>query len=338
MSVPFSGALDNDGVLHFKGTSATTFPVIDKTEFESFLGVFSVSRARTTASATLKTDVTTLATASAAKQGSTALSAIAGTTASGQKYSVVFPSKAQASVSTVNYPQGDGYASVTVKPNGSVSVSGALADGTTYSASGKLHLPSVGNLTQSISLYTNLYTKKGAFATELIFDVSAATHASSDVLGTGTKWIRPVLPRSRYYPAGWPTGAEVDAIGARFTPPPTGSVLPHLTAATPNAQLQFADGELIAPGLTRDVLISPTNSVTNKSTDTSLKLSITKTSGVFSGAFTHPDGTKPAFKGIIIQEGPLAGGYGFFRSTPPSIYGQSGLCGGVTLVPNPVAP
>jgi len=154
------------------------------------------------------------------------------------------------------------------------------------------------------------------------------------VLGTDTLWLRPAVSKARYYPGGWPAGARIDATGARFTVPTTGSVLPALGTATPNAQLQFANGGLISLQ-TRNLDISTSNVVKNQSTDTGLKLSITKATGLFSGTFTHTDSSKLTFKGIILQEGANAKGFGFFLSTPANVVGASGQGGGVTLQPQP---
>ena len=337
VAVALSGALDNDGYVYFKATGTKYFTVIDKTEFESYLGALSVRIVGTTATGKLEKigggDV--LANVSADLEA-VAVAPIAGTMTTGQKYTVVFPSKSQDGIASGNYPQGDGYASVTVKPNGSVSATGALADGTAYSASGKLH--SLVGDTQSVSLFSMLYKKKGAFATELVFDQNAGVRASSDVLGTDSKWIRPAQPRARYYPAGWPAGAVVDATGSRFNVPITAtSVLPNLTAAIPNAQLQFESGTLASP-LNLNGVIAPTNAFTNKSLDTALKLSISKSTGIFTGTFTHSDNSKLAFKGIITQEGAEAGGYGFFLSTPPNVYNGTGFGGGVSLIALPATP
>jgi hypothetical protein len=330
ITAPFSGALDSAGNVHFKPTSATAFDVIDKVEFNSFLGSLAVHLASAQAVGTLKTSAlgTTLATATAELQATSASPSLLNASLA-QKYTVAYPSKAQTGLTESDYPQGDGYASVTVMPNGSVSATGVLADGTAYTAAGRLHVATA--TTQAVSLHTNLYRKQGSFATELVFDLSTASNTDSDILGIGSLWIRPELPRARYYKTGWISGASVDAVGARFTVPVGASVLPGLGATSPNAELQFEDGNL--PALeTRDLNISVTNAFTNKSPDPALKLSITKSTGVFSGVFTHTDGTKPAYKGIILQEGGNAKGFGFFLSTPPLSYGGSGQGGGVSLL------
>jgi hypothetical protein len=53
-------------------------------------------------------------------------------------------------------------------------------------------------------------------------------------------------------------------------------------------------------------------------TNSSFTLAITQSSGLFSGTFT-PNWTravltKPAFKGVLLQKGASAGGYGHFHS------------------------
>jgi len=333
VSVSFSGALDSTGALHFKPTSSTHLDVVDKKEFDSYLGSLSVTISPGLAIGTLKTHAggLVLGTAEAVQHATAASpSLLAGTGA--QKYSVALPSKAQASLTVEEYPQGDGYVSVTVSPNGSVSVSGLLADGVTLSASGKLRVATA--TTQSVALHKNLYRNGGSFAVELVFDLSTAMNADSDVLGTDALWIRSNQPRARYYKAGWTAGVSIDAIGARYTAPSVGAVLPGLGTTSPNAQLQFQDGNL--PALTtRDLDITATNGFANKSSDAALKLSITKSSGIFKGIFTHADATKPTYQGIILQEGANAKGFGFFLSTPTMSYDGAGESGGVTLAPKP---
>ena len=336
IAASFSGALNSAGDLYFKSLASTSFPVMDKTEFDSFLGSLSVHIADGQAIGTLKTQInsgSTLAVATAAKNATAADPLLIAAPSLG-KYSVVLPTKTQSGLTTGQYPQGDGYASVTVKTNGSVSVAGALADGTAYSGSGKLHVVDTAAGTQSVALHSLLYKKGGSIATELVFDLAAGTNTHSDVLGSNTLWIRPAISRSRYYPAGWPTGARIDATGARYSVTTGASVLPGLGAALPNAQLQFADGGLtITKTVNFDLSIA--NAFKNTSTDAALKLSIAKSTGVFTGTFTHTDGTKPAFKGIILQEGTNAKGFGFFRNTPANAIGASGESGGVTLLPKP---
>lgn len=331
IAMGFTGGLDNDGAVRFKPTGAAAIDVIDKKEFDSFLGSLSVTISPGVAVGTLKAQAGGLHLGVAnAKQQATAATASLVNGSASQKYTVALPSQVQAGLTAEEYPQGDGFASVTVSPNGSVSVSGFLADGAAYSASGKLHVATA--TTQAVSLHKNLYRARGSFALELVFDLNTATNGDSDMLGADALWVRPAQPRARYYKAGWPAGALVDAIGAKYTVPSAGSVLPGLSSGSPNAELQFQDGEL--PSLaTRNLDITATNGFINKSSDAALKLSIAKGTGLFKGIFTHSDATKPAFQGIILQEGANAKGFGYFLSTPALSYDGQGESGGVTLAP-----
>ncbi len=340
VAVGFTGSLDSNGAVHFKPSMAKALAVIDKTELESFLGSLSIVIAGNTATGTLSTTVTggtTIAVASAAKQATAVSPAtaanpglLAPSTLAAQKYTAVFKSTAQAPSVTTPYPLGDGYASITVSPNGSVSAIGSLADGTNYSAAGKLNV--VDGATQTVSLFSVLYRKGGSFAVQLVFDTNAATHASYDLVTANSLWIRPNLPHARYYAAGWPSGIVIDGEGARYTVPTGASVLPGLGITSPNAQLTFSDGG-VAPGTTRNLDISVKNVFTNKSTDTALKLSIAAGTGIYKGTFGHPDGAT-AFQGIILQpSGQVSSGY--FLDLPALTYGASGTSGKVTLGVHP---
>jgi len=180
----------------------------------------------------------------------------------------------------------------------------------------------------------NLYGKTGSFATKLDFDLSTATNGDSDVLGNDSLWIRPAQPNSLFYKNGWATGARVDSLGARYVVPVGASILPDLGATSPNAQLQFADGKLTSPQ-TRNLDISTSNVFTNRSTprDNGLKLTLTTGTGQFNGNFTHTNTQATAFKGVILQEGANAKGFGYFLSTAST--SSPGQSGGVTLLPHP---
>jgi hypothetical protein len=106
-------------------------------------------------------------------------------------------------------------------------------------------------------------------------------------------------------------------------------LLPNLI---PNATLSFSDGLLTAP-VVKDVTITPTNVVTNSPlTDTSFKLTITAASGKIGGTFTHTDGTKPAFNGVILQKGANRAAFGYFLTVAPKVITGLGESGAVSLI------
>ncbi|MCX6856166.1 MAG: choice-of-anchor D domain-containing protein [Verrucomicrobia bacterium] len=245
-------------------------------------------------------------------------------------YTLVFPAKTQSPVKPLNlYPQGDGYATMTVNVNGTVSLTGRLADDTPIIASAPL---SKLNLWP---LFAQLYTLKGSIAG--MAALSDANGTTEDVIGTNLQWFRPALTGVQYYPAGWPGGITVDVNGARYVVPPASSatsVFPGLGAVnttTGNATLTFTGG-LLTSSVTKDFNISATNVISKLGSpvDATYGLLLIPATGVIGGAvttfFTHSDLTKPPYKGVVIQKGSKQGGCGFFlsRITPVTGLGESG--------------
>ena len=181
-------------------------------------------------------------------------------------YTVVFPSKGlgsqPAGFTLADYPQGDGYATVTVYINGTVSVVGKLADGTPISASAPLSKTNTWPLFKP--LYPVLGVTKGCIAGQVTLD---DTQVESDMAGTDLLWFRP-FQLVQWYPYGWDEGVLVDLTGAKYVVPPATpatSVFPGpgpasaLKAADPvngNVGATFSDGLLSGP-ITRSVNISP---------------------------------------------------------------------------------
>jgi hypothetical protein len=101
--------------------------------------------------------------------------------------------------------------------------------------------------------------------------------------------------------------------------------------AAGNAELQFANGKLVAT-MTKAVNISTKNKVTNvPATDKSYKATIAAPTGAVSGFFTNPaDSSKPKFSAIVLQKGQNQAAFGYFLSTVAK-NGPTGESGGVTL-------
>ena len=235
-------------------------------------------------------------------------------------YTLVFPAKAQTPVlDSSTYPQGYGCATMSVNVNGTVSLSGTLADNTAITASAPL------SKANQWPLFAQLYALKGCIAGQAaLTDADAST---ADVTATNLFWCRPVQ-NVQWYKNGWPGGIAVDASGARYAVPPATpakSVFPNLQAISPNAALQFTGGLLTAP-VGSNMTISTANLAVNVPAAASPTLVITKASGLISGSFTHTDLTKPVYQGVIIQKGAQQGGKGFFmsRATPLTYLGQGG--------------
>ena len=320
VKVPISGTLKNDGAARFKPALGTTLELIDKKEFDSFLGVLALNVSDSEEmSGTLSTQ----------DSGGSVLANFTGkvavTAATAGIYNVAFPSKTQTPLLAANlYPQGDGFARVIATSTGAVTASGSLADGTKYTMATKLRTDG------SVVLFSPLYLKLGAVAGELAFTATT----DSDVSGANFSWLRPARKNARYYPAGF--SVEVDAVGTIYVNPASldfGQGAADLTLG--NAALVFTDGALSST-VRQSASVDP---VTGKvklipATNTTYALSLTAGTGLFTGTFTHTDTTKNSYRGILLNKGVNKGGFGYFLSTPPEIYGGSGQSGGVSLDPD----
>ncbi|HYF34086.1 MAG TPA: hypothetical protein VD994_02260, partial [Prosthecobacter sp.] len=245
-------------------------------------------------------------------------------------YTVGFPAKAQVSGMTASqFPQGNGYCTLTVSNLGAVNVAGKLADGTLVTGSSALV---AGNacpiFLQLITPGAAATVKGGCFGGVLSFDTSPA---DSDVNGSDLLWIRPAVTQlsapaaaaaaTRLYSEGWPSGIYVDAVGGLYSKTVTvqaGLGIGATDAVNGNAELTFTDGKL-TESISKSLFNINGNSVAKiPAADSSYTLSLAATTGSFSGTFTpdwaSPSTIKPAYSGILIQKGANKGGFGFFLS------------------------
>ena len=239
-------------------------------------------------------------------------------------YSLALQHRAQSpSVTTSTYPQGDGYATATLSKTGGLTLSGVLADGTAFSASTFLISG------EQAPVFAQLITP-GAAATVKSGSIGGMWTFSdqpkdTDVTSTGLVWYRPTVTATtnlatKLYTQGWPSGITVNAIGARYVStitPATALGLPAKDLVNGNARLVLTDGKLTNPiTYTKFNLVG---SVVTKipATDPTYNVTIT-TTGTFSGTFTpswaNPSPALPGFKGVLLQKGGLAAGYGYFLS------------------------
>lgn len=254
------------------------------------------------------------------------------TTSASGKYTLVFPAVSQAlaldggtALTPADYPQGSGYGFVTLRATGLVSLSGVLADGTAVSASAPLS----GNY--EWPFFKQLYSVKGCVGGIVKFD---RTQTDSDLAKAGCFWLRPVIANQQHYPQGWPAGISVDLLGSLYAAQTGSSVLPGLGLADGdgNADLDFMGG-LLSPTVHRTVAVSSADRITNTPADTTFRLAINRTTGLISGTFTDSNGKKPPFRGVILQKGANAGGWGYFLSVKPRPVDGLGQSGSVTLSP-----
>ena len=248
-------------------------------------------------------------------------SALAGTTS--KSYTLVFKHRSsQSGLTATEYPQGDGYATGTVKTDGTVSFTGMLADNTAVTLSAPL------SKNDQWPLFTQLYSLKGAVVGMVKVQSASTTDMDSSA---GLLWLRP-YQSVQWYPFGWPDSIGLDLIGSIYNGPPA-SVYPGLAAVDAmngNAKLTFYAGKLTASQI-KFVNLSPTNALTRAPTnDTTFTATIVPASGLLKGTFNHTDTTKPAWQGVLFPKaGANQGGYGYFMTASPEVIDGTGESGAV---------
>ena len=273
------------------------------------------------------------------------------------------PSKNRSRLMESAFPQGDGFANLTLYSDGRLLTVATLADGTKFTASTNLviehhygHdilLPADPDEHEEDVIVAPLFAQLrtpggvakdlgGAFAGKLAFD----THeADSDVHGDDLVWIRPAVTElagttaaaraTQIYTAGWPEGINVNAVGAFYDATLEVQAALGLDSASPtgNGQLHFADGKLASDVLVTDFNITGNTVAKLPPTNRGFTLSFTPATGAFKGTFTPNWEDKaralPAFQGILIQKGGSKGGYGWFQSN--RVGDLDPEAGGVTL-------
>jgi hypothetical protein len=195
-----------------------------------------------------------------------------------------------------NFPQGDGWATLTVQRNGSVSVKGRLGDGQTFTYTSYLSKDNI------LPLYLTPYSGTGTVTGSLNFRDIAA---QSDVDGIGLRWFKPANSKDTAYRLGWPSGIQVDFIGSKFVPQTIAGKTPigndPVIAPIVNGMTTLSDA-VLTTSLCNNLSIGTSSRVTVAGAPTgstaasSLALSITSsgtTSAYQSGATTIFTDTPP---------------------------------------------
>lgn len=157
-------------------------------------------------------------------------------------------------------------------------------------------------------------------------------------LSGGLRWRRLATnaPKARLYPAGF-APLSVTLAGARYTPPPTGDLLPGFTAQAENAALVFSQGLIenterfpdLDQGFTVNAkhLAVPSNPP-GPANPASVKLSFQAKTGAYGGSFvlSDPDPRNAAkritrkvtFRGLIVPGQAQAPGLFLLGELPPA--------------------
>ncbi len=204
------------------------------------------------------------------------------------------------------FPQGDGWALVTVDAAGNIRARGVLADGARFNQ--RVPVSKFGTW----PLHALLYKKTGWLGGWVAFtNVVGVSDCEGDV-----NWLRP---------AGEANALAL--VGARYVAPPTGQRVLALGDGAGNARLILGGGDL--PGAQTNLLtVDADNKVTVVSGDSAkLGVVINAKTGQFKGSFAHPvTGRAAKFSGVVL---PIQNfGAGFFVGP-----GQTGY-----VILEPVAP
>jgi hypothetical protein len=226
------------------------------------------------------------------------------------RYTGAFPALTPAAqaLPAAAFPQGAGYAKITLSAAGAVRFVGKLADGTPLMSSGVLSKSNV------LPFFVRLYATRGLLAGPIAFRDQATTDADSATL----RWFRPVMTTGNYV-AGWPDGIGVPFVASKFlakryTPGLTILGVAPTTIA-PNANFALLHPALAGDSLKNPLLIGSTNVVTVQSPgigETSamnlvLKLPAT---GLVNGTFGDPVTLKAtSLLGIVLQKSNSVLGY-----------------------------
>ena len=217
------------------------------------------------------------------------------------------------------YPQGHGYAVITLSTSGVVAWAGKTADDTTFTGSSAL------GISGQTSLHALLYSKIGSVQ-------GWSTLALGSGLSDGTlSWYknRPTAT-TRSYASGI-SQHDLTVRGARYTKPATIllGATPPTTVADQNARLLFT-GAPLAGLLQQTLQVTAANAIKLPTGTTlnpqSVKLTLAAATGKFSGSFTFKDNdpfdvtppiaviTRTAkFAGILVTRPDLNQGIGFFN-------------------------
>jgi len=332
-STPLRGALNTSRVARYGATRTETL-VIPRPGRSSLVVAFSVDlnpsgpkKLTGTVSQQSRTGTTPLASINADRASYRASSPVP--SARQGTFNFVLPSQAQTNgLTAIDFPQGDGFGSVTISAAGLASFKGNLADGTAFTASA--FLTNVPSGSDTLPFFAQPYANNGAVAGNVVIDPS---QLDTDLSSPSILWFKPVLG-GHYYPFGWLEGVTTTLSGAKYTVPTGQSVIPGLPPVNPvsgNATLAFSDGNL-DEALIKDGNISTANLVTKVPvTNPTYALSVAPKTGDISGTFEHSDGSRPRYTGKIVQKGSNGGAYGYFLTVAPKKATGDGESGGVSL-------
>ena len=210
------------------------------------------------------------------------------------RYTVVLPGISGTDART---PHAPGYGTLTVSSKGAISLKGKLGDGTPLTVATQLHADKA-----TWTLFKTLYAGKrpGTVAGEITFESRTDSDADGSI-----EWLKPLQLKPGYYPGGFEE--NVNLYAAAYTAPP-------LSAAS--GTITIEGGNLTtAETISNPLAIIPPSKITATGTN-DVTVSVTASTGAFSGSFKFPVTDKKTSFGGVMYEKPLpAGGFGLYLGT-----------------------
>jgi hypothetical protein len=188
-------------------------------------------------------------------------------------------------------PVGDGFGTIKVDNSGNVSWAVSLADGTKVTQKSALTQNGV------CPLYLPLYSGGGSVLGWMQFGTNGFDGMAV--------WIKQAGGSAKYYYPGGFTN-QMDISGAVYQKPLAG----HRALDWANGQgMALLNGGSLSTATATPITIDSNNRLTSSS-DPSLKLSVSSSSGLVTGSFLSPTtGKKVSFQGAVFQNRKLARGY-----------------------------
>jgi hypothetical protein len=196
------------------------------------------------------------------------------------KYTLVLPGTDNSDVD----PGGDGFGALSVGSSGALSFAGWPGDNTAAALQSTMVCEN-----GQWPLYLKLYSGKGSMLGWLTFAATETNDITGDV-----SWIRPVISNTVFYAPGFTN--VLAAEGSSYA-----NGMPLLNLSTDQVcHVLFTNGNPVANFVNDVRFVS--NKVINLSPN-KLSMTITNTSGIFSGTVTNPvDGRKITYKGALLQK------------------------------------
>ncbi len=201
-------------------------------------------------------------------------------------------------------PNGHAYASLLVRKDGTVTLSGRAADGISISQS--TGLSRLGEWPLHISM-----SRENA---RLVGWLRIQRQSGGNIQGTNIYWLKNAVETEKFYPGGFKLALQ--GLGSTFTAP-TNNTTSVLTSSNWTSAVyggDLFDQDDIPIWLTSRVWLRPPGTFTAEPSYERVNLSVSRSSGVLQGSFTDAaTGRRAGIRGVVLQQLNFARGY--FTST-----------------------